>query len=186
MPKGSLLLIDDNQDFLDTMSFELQEYGLKLFTCSSLEEVQLLNKRLHHLNYVVIDLRIGNDSGLDIIPIIRKDYPKARITMLTAFGSIASTVEAMKRGSDNYIMKPCSTQEILVALGIELESPPQDRIQEKTEQTTEIPDLYRKEREYIDYVLQMKNGNISHTAQALGIKRQSLQRKLRKFIPKNG
>ncbi len=177
MFKGKLLLIDDDQDFIDTMAYELEQLGLTLFTATNLQEAQSLTETIEEIDYAIIDLRVGTDSGLDIIPLIRQSYPKAKITMLTAFGSIATTVEAIKRGCDNYIMKPCSKEEILAALALG-----KDKSNPKV--CEEVPDLYRKEREYIDFVLQMKNGNISHAAEALGIKRQSLQRKLKKFIPK--
>lgn len=179
MLKGNLLIIDDDQDFLDTMTYELEHPELKVFTCCSLQEVEDLIKTLEQLDYAIVDLRMNNESGLSIIPLIRTRYPNSRITMLTAFGSIATTVEAMKRGSDNYIMKPCSTKEIVMALSATSESSPGPSLEEFS-----VPDLYRKEREYIDYILRMKKGNISHAAQALGIKRQSLQRKLKKFIPR--
>ncbi len=179
MLKGNLLLIDDDQDFLETMAFELRELGLDVITCSNLQQVQEVIIENDHLDYAIVDLRLGTDSGLSIIALIRNRYPPCHITMLTAFGTIATTVEAMKRGSDNYIMKPCSTEEILAALNIGPNN--SSKIEA---QGLELPDLYRKEREYIDYILQMKKGNISHAAEALGIKRQSLQRKLRKFIPK--
>lgn len=180
MPKENLLLIDDDKDFLDTMSFELEGFDFNVFSCCNRNELQHLTQTLDKLDCAIIDLRIGNDSGLDIIPLIRNRYPACHITMLTAFGSIATTVEAMKKGSDNYIMKPCSTEELLIALGKREASLPENKQKELNP-----PDLYRKEREYIDYILQLKEGNISHTAEVLGIKRQSLQRKLRKFIPKN-
>jgi len=176
MSKKKLLLVDDDQDFLETMAFELESFDYSVFCAQGQEDVDTFIKENRDLDYAIVDLRIGNESGLAIIPYIREAFPTAKITMLTAFGSIASTVEAMKRGSDNYLMKPCSTQEILAALS-------DDSQIEQRESTDEVPDLYRKEREYIDYILQMNNGNISQTAKALGIKRQSLQRKLKKFIP---
>ena len=176
MSDKKLLLVDDDQDFLETMAFELEGFGYLVFCAQGQVDVDTFIKDNSYLDYAIVDLRIGNESGLSIIPCIRDAFPKAKITMLTAFGSIASTVEAMKRGSDNYLMKPCSTQEILAALN-------SDSQHEQENTSDEVPDLYRKEREYIDYILQMNNGNISQTAKALGIKRQSLQRKLKKFIP---
>ena len=170
-----LLLVDDDLDFLETMSFELNEYDYKVATCSNLIEVSEFCDQNQSVDYAIVDLRVGNDSGLQIIPKLRETYPKAKIIMLTAFGSIATTVEAIKNGCDDYLMKPCSTGEILHTLE---GTPPQEG------EDFAVPDLYRKEREYIDYVLKMKEGNISQAAKALGIKRQSLQRKLKKFIPK--
>lgn len=176
MSKKKLLLIDDDQDFLETMDFELKSLGYLVFCAQGQDDVDTFIQENNDLDYAIVDLRIGQESGISIIPCIREAYPEAKITMLTAYGSIASTVEAMKSGSNNYLMKPCSTQEILAALST-------DSQQEQRRSTKEVPNLYRKEREYIDYILQMNNGNISHTAKALGIKRQSLQRKLKKFIP---
>lgn len=167
-----LILIEDDLDFADTLSFELSERGLDVQHFTHIENPEQIPE---NFDYAIVDLRLQDSSGLDTLETLRNHSPKAIITMLSAFGSVASTVEAMKKGSDNFLMKPCSIEEILVAL--------------KIEQTTQdippsIPDLYQREREYIDFILQMHGGNISKAADTLGIKRQSLQRKLKKFIPK--
>ncbi|MAF76941.1 MAG: transcriptional regulator [Halobacteriovoraceae bacterium] len=185
MKQKSLLLIDDDQDFLETMSYELEPLGFKTKMANSASTaLEIVNKTQETFHYIVVDLRMGNESGLDLLENLRSRQPHAMITMLTAYGSIATTVEAMKRGCDNYLQKPCSIQELLAALQISDED--KSEAKENVPATSEeIPDLYRKEREYIDFVLKLKKGNISHAAKALGIKRQSLQRKLKKFIPKN-
>lgn len=167
-----LILIEDDLDFADTLRFELSEQGLDVRHFTHIEEEEQVPE---NFDYAIVDLRLQNSSGLETLEILRRRSPKAIITMLSAFGSVATTVEAMKKGSDNFLMKPCSIEEVLVALKIE---------QSSQEPPPSIPDLYQREREYIDFVLQMHGGNISKAADTLGIKRQSLQRKLKKFIPK--
>jgi len=179
MNRSKIILIDDDRDFLDTMAIELEAHHFNVYTCSTLESLKEITLNLATPDFAIVDLRIGRESGLSIIPFLRKKYPNIHITMLTAFGSIASTVEAMKIGCNNYLMKPCSIDELISAL---------DHKNSNTsveENSPKVPNLYRKEREYIEYVLQLHAGNISQTAQALGIKRQSLQRKLKKYMPKS-
>ncbi len=179
MSKSRVLLIDDDLDFLDTMACELENFDYEVFKCAHGDDVKILLQNQDSIDYALIDLRLGSESGLSIIPLIRKRYPHSKIIMLTAFGSIATTVEAMKKGGDNYLMKPCSIEEILSTFGEEQQE------DHPASEDFAVPDLYRKEREYIDYILKMNQGNISQAAKVLGIKRQSLQRKLKKFIPKD-
>jgi two-component system, response regulator RegA len=94
--------------------------------------------------------------------------------MMTGYGSIASAVEAVKRGANCYLQKPFSVQELISCFKGETERSTSD---------TQPQSLAKREREYIEFVLQSVDGNISTAAKRLGIHRQSLQRKLRKFSP---
>ncbi|MDQ3231841.1 MAG: transcriptional regulator, partial [Pseudobdellovibrionaceae bacterium] len=99
-------------------------------------------------------------------------HPTCQTIMLTGYGSIPTAVQAMKLGALNYIAKPASIDDIERAwLG-----PPT-----RTDETIETRNLYEHERQHIEKILQDFDGNISKAAKALGIHRQSLQRKLRKY-----
>ncbi len=102
--------------------------------------------------------------------------PDMVVIVLTGYGSIATAVKATKLGATAYLTKPVEAEEIERAF-----------LGEETDEDIPIPDefqsLYRHEREYIEYVLAECDGNISQAARRLGLHRQSLQRKLRKYTP---
>jgi two-component system response regulator RegA len=178
-PSGkTLLILEDDLDFRETLTKEFEERGLKVIGIEKSEDLSDLRE---NIDFAIVDLRLRGESGIDALQEIRRKWPKSQISMLTAYGSIATSVEAIKKGADNYLMKPCSTEEIWAALVCG--SPEKEReVQKKNE--PELLGLYEKEREYIEYVLALHNGNISRAAESLGIKRQSLQRKLKQFPPK--
>ena len=115
--------------------------------------------------------------GLDVIVDLKARAPDIRIVVLTGYGSIATAVQATKLGACDYLTKPVDIDALERAFlgdetgGGEIPIP------------EEFPSLYRHEREYIEYVLAECGGNISQAARRLGLHRQSLQRKLRKFTP---
>jgi two-component system response regulator RegA len=126
--------------------------------------------------YAVVDLRIRQDSGLDVITTIKERSPDTVIVVLTGYGSIATAVKATKLGATGYLTKPVDADQLeRVLLG------------ERDDEDIPIPDefqsLYRHEREYLEFVLAECDGNISQAARRLGLHRQSLQRKLRKYTP---
>ena len=127
------------------------------------------------MGYAVVDLRLRSDSGLDAINLIKENSPHARIVVLTGYGSIATAVQATKLGATQYLTKPIEIDELERALLSD------------DEVSTSIPEQFqsldRHEREYIEWVLAQCDGNISQAARRLGLHRQSLQRKLRKFTP---
>jgi two-component system response regulator RegA len=124
--------------------------------------------------YVVLDLRIGTLNGLDLIPRFKEADPATRIVVLTGYGSIATAIEAVRRGATHYLTKPADADEILAAFeaGGEpgREAPPLRPMS-----------LDRVQWEHISRVLVENNGNVSEAARALGIHRRSLQRKLAKY-----
>jgi len=120
----------------------------------------------------VLDLRVEDGSGLDLIPRLKAADPATRIVVLTGFGSIATAVEAVRRGATHYLTKPANADEILAAFapaGAAVETPLQPM------------SLDRVEWEHINRVLLECGGNISEAARVLGLHRRSLQRKLAKY-----
>ena len=172
----SLLIVEDDDHFARALATEFRDRGYEVQHVTGLTELRELE--LGHLDFAIADLRLRQDSGLDAIVEIRERSPSTRIVVLTGYGSIATAVQATKLGASSYLTKPADVDEIERAL-INGTSP---------DEAVSIPDefqsLDRHEREYIEYVLAESDGNISHAARRLGLHRQSLQRKLRKFTPR--
>jgi two-component system response regulator RegA len=173
---GRLLIVDDDARFCGTLSAELSERGHRVESVESLERLRALD--LSGLDYAVVDLRLRRDNGLDAVAWIREHAPGARVVVLTGYASIATAVRAVQLGAINYLTKPVWPEDLERALAGEL---PADALDPER---WEGPSLARHEREYIEYVLEQSAGNVSQAARRLGLHRQSLQRKLRKFTPR--
>ena len=129
-------------------------------------------------NLAIVDLRLANESGLEIVRRLRAADGTLTIIMLTGYGSIATALEAVKCGADHYLCKPVDVDQILTAWRTlragPKESPP----------PAAAPSLARVEWEHIQRVLSDCGGNISQAAKLLGMHRRSLQRKLGKHPPR--
>lgn len=176
------LIIEDDSRFRETLSVEFKDRGYTVRAVSSLEELARELDEPLPFRFAVVDLRIKTDRGLDGVPLILKHSPKCRIVILTGYGSIATAVEAVKLGASNYLTKPVDIARLERALWTD-EPEPKDQKEDELEES-EGETLARHEREYIEYVLEQCGGNVTKAAQWLGLHRQSLQRKLRKFTPK--
>lgn len=166
MSKNILILEDDNR-LRKTLKLEFEERG---YNVSEADSINTIPKAEFH--YAVVDMRLRGDSGLNAIDSILAESPDARIVVLTGYGSIATAVESMKRGAINYLTKPVDVDVLeAVLLGKSIEV---------TDQEKPIS-LSQNEHEYIEFMLMQNDGNIAKTAKALGLHRQSLQRKLKKM-----
>ena len=173
---NSLLIVDDDARFAETLAAALADRGHQVDRVASLDQLRRLD--LSRLDYAVVDLRLRRDNGLDAVAWIRRLAPDARVVVLTGYASIATAVRAIQFGACNYLTKPVRAEDLERALAGEL--PPDDLDPERWKS----PSLARHEREYIEYVLAESDGNVSQAARRLGLHRQSLQRKLRKFTPR--
>jgi two-component system response regulator RegA len=172
----NLLVVEDDERFAETLASEFSDRGYSVVTLGSLSEVKQSDAT--RFQYAIVDLRLRNDSGLDVIADLKERSPAMRVIVLTGYGSIATAVKATKLGATSYFTKPVDIDEVeRVFRGDEEEGEENIPIPE------EFPSLYRHERDYIEYVLAECDGNISQAARRLGLHRQSLQRKLRKFSP---
>lgn len=176
-PVKKILLIEDDKRLREVLHQELEERGM---TVQSFAEIPALEK-VEAPEGVLLDLRVGSENGMDFLGEIKKRFPTARIVMMSGFGSVASAVKAMQLGAENFLAKPV-TPDMIVKAFAEEEADAATTSAEVSDEA-EIS-LARMEREYIDYVLQNSGGNITQAAKKLGLHRQSLQRKLRKNIPK--
>lgn len=164
------LLIDDDQTFLQVLTRSLARNGITAFAASDHDGAQdALGK--HAFRRCVLDLNLAGESGLQLLPELLNRNPDLEILVLTGYGSIATAVEAMRRGAVNYLCKPVTVQQLIN--GFEpLEVPPELR--------AEPPSVEEMEWEHIQRVLNEQEGNISATARALNMHRRTLQRKLQK------
>lgn len=165
------LLVDDDALFLSTLQRSLRRRNIEAVTACNVEAA-LAAARASPPDFALIDLKIGKESGLRLIEPLKAIRAGTRIVMMTGYASVATAVEAIKAGADDYLLKPVSTDGILRALTDEAsaDAPVTDRM---------IP-LGRLEWEHIHQALRTTDGNLSAAARILGVHRRSLQRKLAK------
>ncbi len=166
----AFLIVEDDENFAETLAQEFADLGYAVRTARSVKELETLND--YTPTHAVVDLKLKGESGLDCIKVIKERFPDCLSVVLTGYGSIATAVQAVKIGAVNYISKPASIEAIEQAF---------TTAADQEAEAEQRYNLYRHEREYIEKVIQDFGGNISQAAKALGIHRQSLQRKLRKF-----
>jgi len=121
----------------------------------------------------LVDLRLGGQSGLEVVRRLHEIDRATRIVVLTGYGSIATALDALRSGAVHYLTKPAGLEEIIAAFdhdGSPAKEPP----------ATSVPSLDRALCEHIDRVLHDAGGNITQAAALLGLHRRSLQRKLAK------
>ena len=171
-PPKSFLLVDDDEVFRTRLAKALQARGLTAQGVGN-AAAALEWLKTNHADAAIVDLRMPGESGLDLVPKLTLCRPGMRIVVLTGYGSIATAVEAVRRGAINYLSKPLDTDQILAAF----ERPAESRDVET------IPSLARVEWEHIQRILHDCDGNISLAARKLGLHRRSLQRKLGKLPP---
>ena len=172
-----LLLVDDDAVFVRVLGRALRSRGFEVASADNAEGA-LAAARQEHPDFVVLDLKLGADNGLALIPELLAVAPHARILLLTGYASIATAVEAIKRGAHDYLAKPVDADAVVRALregGAAHAAEPAANPQEALP-----PPLKRLEWEHIQRVLADCDGNISEAARRLGMHRRSLQRKLGK------
>ena len=117
---ASILVVDDEAAISRTLTLMLGRAGYEVVTARSIDAARrLLNERT--IDLVLVDLRLGDENGLDLIRLIKQSYPEIESILLTAYGSIESTVEAMQAGAGDYVTKPFSDDEFLIRVNRALE-----------------------------------------------------------------
>ncbi len=182
MPSSSkplLLLVDDDATFSRVLGDALANRQYEVMTALNISQA-LMQARERPPAYAIVDLRLNEESGLNLIGKLREFNPGMKILVLTGYASIATAVDAIKLGADHYLAKPADVDEILHALHRDEPDPEVPR--PVPEQTLS---LRRSQWEHLQRVLNDHDGNISAAARYLGIHRRSLQRKLRKNPPRS-
>lgn len=169
-----LFIVDDDEMFVSVLARSLSRRNIDVDYSFSAEQA-LQRNDLNEFSHAVIDLKMGDLSGLHLLKQLKQDYPDLTILILTGYASIATAVDAIKMGAIDYLCKPANTDQILNALKIsELDAP---EIPEVSQQPLSVN---RVEWEHIQKVLAEHNYNVSATARTLGMHRRTLQRKLQK------
>lgn len=168
----SLLLVDDDEAFCRVLSDALGKRGFNVYLAYDLAEAISIATR-NIPEYAVVDLRIGTESGLELVRKLVQIDEHTRIVVLTGYASVATAVEAIKLGANHYLTKPADANEIVAALQREDGDP--------TVPVAEKPlSVKRLEWEHLQKILLAHDGNISAAARALKMHRRTLQRKLAK------
>lgn len=175
----SILLVDDTLILRDRLAMAMRQRGFRVQTAGSYEEaVEVFQHSPTDL--AVLDLRMPGRSGLDLLRKLLQMQPETRVIILSGFGSIPASIDAVRAGAVNFLSKPADADDILAAFA---------RGEQPSVPTGEVsfpaPSLARNEWEHIHRVLSDCGGNISEAARRLGIHRRSLQRKLRKRAPED-
>jgi two-component system response regulator RegA len=168
----SLLLVDDDPVLCTVMARALGARGFDVTVAHSIEEA-MRAVEAESPEYALVDLKLGEQSGLKLVSQLKAADPQTRVVILTGHGSIPTAIEAIKLGANYYLTKPADADEVVAAFAHEQgdESLPVD--------SKPMP-VERLEWEYIQRVLHENAGNISATARALSMHRRTLQRKLQK------
>jgi two-component system response regulator RegA len=167
-----LLLVDDDELYCRVLGEALNKRGYEVITARDLAAALQL-ARTREPEYAVVDLRIGSESGLELVRELAELDENTRIVMLTGYASVATAVEAIKLGAVHYLAKPANADEVIAAL-------------QRTEGDAGVspaenpPSVRRLEWEHLQKVLVEHGGNVSAAARALKMHRRTLQRKLAK------
>jgi two-component system response regulator RegA len=171
----SLLIVDDDKPFLTRLARAMEMRGFAVETAESVEEA-VAKARANPPAYAVVDMRLADGNGLDVVAAIREKRLDARAIILTGYGNIATAVTAVKLGAVDYLSKPADADEIFAALTRttgERAAPPENPMSAD-----------RVRWEHIQRVYEMCERNVSETARRLNMHRRTLQRILAKRAPR--
>ena len=171
----SLLIVDDDEPFRIRLARAMEGRGFDVRTADSVAG-GIAEAKASPPAFAVLDLRLGDGSGLDIVSAIQDGRRDSRIVMLTGYGNIATAVAAVKAGALDYLAKPADADAVeaaLLATGSELPPPPENPMSAD-----------RVRWEHIQRVYEQCDRNVSETARRLNMHRRTLQRILSKRAPR--
>lgn len=171
----SLLLVDDDEPFVKRLARAMERRGFQPETAESVAAGKAI-AQARPPAYAVVDLRLEDGNGLDVVEALRERRPDCRIVVLTGYGAIATAVAAVKIGAIDYLSKPADANDVtnaLLAKGETMPAPPENPMSAD-----------RVRWEHIQRVYEMCDRNVSETARRLSMHRRTLQRILAKRSPK--
>ena len=174
-PTMPLLLVDDDAPFRQRLQVMLTRKGFEVVAVGSMAEARVEAVKLK-AGHAVLDIRLEDGNGLDLVAELRAFNPEVRIVMLTGYGNLATAVAAVKAGAVDYLAKPADPEDIVRALSAE--------IGERPEAPPEPMSADRVRWEHIQRVYELCERNVSETARRLKMHRRTLQRILAKRSPK--
>lgn len=170
----SLLIVDDDLAFRTRLARAMESRGFAVEAAASKAEAESM-PRARPPAFAVIDLRLGDGHGLDLVPLLKDLRPGIRVVMLTGYGNIATAVAAVKAGAVDYLAKPADADDVeaaLLATGAGKPAPPEHPMSAD-----------RVRWEHIQRVYELCDRNVSETARRLNMHRRTLQRILAKRSP---
>jgi two-component system response regulator RegA len=171
----NVLLVDDDPHLLSGWKRSAARVrGVTVFEASDASTARRLVSD-EDIDLAVIDLWLGKESGIDLIRVLRKKAPEAKLALCSGYMSVATAVNAMRAGADTVLLKPITFTDILRRFD--------DSARDDNVGIEPTPTLARAEWEHIMRVLADCNGNLTMAAQRLDVARSTLQRRLRKLAP---
>ena len=171
----SLLIVEDDHSFLQRLAKALEQRGFTVTTAESVAD-GLLQVEKAAPAFAVVDMRLGDGNGLDVISALKRRRPDARGIILTGYGNIATAVNAVKLGAVDYLAKPVDADDVVAALLA------QDNTKIEPPENPMSADRVRWE--HIQRIYEMCGRNVSETARRLNMHRRTLQRILAKRAPR--
>ncbi|MCA8882357.1 MAG: ActR/PrrA/RegA family redox response regulator transcription factor [Rhodobacteraceae bacterium] len=171
----SLLLVDDDEPFLRRLTRAMEKRGFVPEGAGSVAAGKAI-ATARPPAYAVVDLRLEDGNGLDVVEVLRDKRPDCRVVVLTGYGAIATAVAAVKIGATDYLSKPADANDIMAAL-----LAPQDELPPPPENPMSAD---RVRWEHIQRVYELCDRNVSETARRLNMHRRTLQRILAKRSPR--
>ena len=171
----TLLIVEDDKPFLERLARAMEARGFAVTACDTVAE-GLVQVGKAAPAFAVVDLRLGDGNGLDVVSALKRKRPEARAIVLTGYGNIATAVTAVKMGAVDYLAKPADADDVvaaLLAIGDEKSELPQNPMSAD-----------RVRWEHIQRIYEMCNRNVSETARRLNMHRRTLQRILAKRAPR--
>ncbi|MGE4372335.1 MAG: ActR/PrrA/RegA family redox response regulator transcription factor [Xanthobacter sp.] len=171
----SVLIVDDDRSFLQRLARALETRGFEVTTAESVAD-GLARVEEAAPAFAVVDMRLGDGSGLDVISALKKKRPGVRAIILTGYGNITTAVTAVKLGAVDYLAKPADADDVVAALMASSDhkpSPPENPMSAD-----------RVRWEHIQRVYELCGRNVSETARRLSMHRRTLQRILAKRAPR--
>jgi two-component system response regulator RegA len=171
----SLLIVDDDKSFLQRLARAMEGRGFNVSIAESVSDGLSQVERAAPA-FAVVDMRLGDGNGLDVISALKKRRPDARGIILTGYGNIATAVNAVKLGAVDYLAKPADADDVVAALLA---------IEGKNPEPPEHPMSADRVRwEHIQRIYELCGRNVSETARQLNMHRRTLQRILAKRAPR--
>ena len=171
----TLLIVEDDKSFLQRLARAMEGRGFLVTTAESVAD-GLLQVEKAAPAFAVVDMRLGDGNGLDVISAMKKRRPEARAIILTGYGNIATAVNAVKLGAVDYLAKPVDADDVVAALLA---------VDNKKIEPPENPMSADRVRwEHIQRIYELCGRNVSETARRLNMHRRTLQRILAKRAPK--
>src|SRR5215208_5216247 len=174
-PEKTLLIVEDDKPFLQRLASAMQSRGFAVTTAESVAE-GLQQVEQGAPAFAVVDMRLGDGNGLDVISALNRSRPDARAIILTGYGNIATAVNAVKLGAVDYLSKPVDADDVVAAL-LALDG-------RKAEPPENPMSADRVRWEHIQRIYELCGRNVSETARRLNMHRRTLQRILAKRAPK--